>query len=137
MKKSLTALILVAALCLVPTMAMAAELVGYVDMGKILNSHPRFASTQKQLANFANQKEKEVDTEVAKAKDNAAKEQIVRKKAREVADKEAALMEPIFKDIDAATRASAKANGVSVVVNVDYVVCGGKDLTNDVLSRLK
>lgn len=137
MKKSLTVLLLIAAICLVPTMAMAAELVGYIYPGKVISSHPKFESTQKQLANFANQKEKEVDTEVAKAKDNAAKEQIVRKKAREVADKEAALMQPLFKDIDTATRASAKANGVSVIVNGEYLVCGGKDLTNDVISRLK
>jgi len=137
MKKSLTAMVLTAAICLVPTMSMAAELVGYINPGKVISSHPKFASVQKQIASFADQKEKEVDTEVAKAKDDAAKEQIIRKKAREVADKENALMTPIFKDVSTATNASAKANGVSVVVNESYIVSGGKDLTNDVIARLK
>jgi len=137
MKKSLTAAVMAAAICLVPAMAFAGELVGYIYPAKVISSHPKYAQIQKQLANFADQKEKEVDTEVAKAKDNAAKEQIIRKKAREVADKEAALMQPLFRDVATATNASAKANGVSVVVNGAYLVSGGKDLTNDVISRMK
>lgn len=136
MKKKLAAFVLATAICFVPAMSFAAE-VGYIFPAKIISSHPKYAGIQKQLANFSNQKEKEVDNEVAKAKTNAAKEQIIRKKAREVADKENALMGPLFKDVDTATRASAKANGVSVVVNGAYIVTGGKDLTNDVISRLK
>ena len=102
-----------------------------------MSKHPKFASVQKQIAAFADQKEKEVDKEVEKAKDDKTKEQIIRKKAREVADKENALMQPIFKDVSNAVQAAAKASGCKVVVNMQYVVCGGVDLTKEAIAKLK
>lgn len=137
MKKSVIALLAATALCVVPAVCSAAELVGYINPAQVMSSHPKFASVQKQIADFANKKEAEVDSEVAKAKDDEAKEQIIRKKAREVADKENALMQPIFKDVSRAVDAAAKASGCTVVINMQYVVTGGKDLTKDAISKLK
>ena len=137
MKKTVIALLAALSICIVPAVSFAAELVGYINPAEVMSKHPKFASVQKQIAAFADQKEKEVDKEVEKAKDDKTKEQIIRKKAREVADKENALMQPIFKDVSNAVQAAAKASGCKVVVNMQYVVCGGIDLTKDAIAKLK
>ena len=137
MKKSVTVLLLALAICTVPAVSFAAELVGYINPAQVMSSHPKFASVQKQIANFADKKEAEVDSEVAKAKTDEAKEQIIRKKAREVADKENALMQPIYRDVNKAVDSAAKAAGCTVVLNEQFVVTGGKDLTKDAISKLK
>ena len=137
MKKSVIALLVVFTLCAVPAVCCAAEVIGYINPAQVMSSHPKFASVQKQIAAFADKKEKEVDSEVEKAKDDKTKEQIIRKKAREVANKENELMQPIYKDVNRAVEAAAKASGCTVVLNMQYVVTGGKDITKDAVSKLK
>lgn len=49
---------------------------------------------------------------------------------------QADLMEPIDKQIEAAVKEVAEAQGLTVVLHKDTVVYGGKDITQDVIKKL-
>ncbi len=46
-------------------------------------------------------------------------------------------MEPLFKDVDLAMRAVAKAKGITLVLDKGMVFFGGEDITNDIIQELK
>ena len=138
MKKILAILTAIMSVAFImPASCFAADTVGFINTRMVMIQHPKYASVQKQMQSFSAQKEKEVNAGIAKLSDDKKKQEFVSKKAKEVSEKEYSLMQPIFKDIDAAVRASAKANACSVVLNDNAVMTGGKDLTKDVISRLK
>ena len=117
--------------------AAQADILGYVNAQAVMTRHPRYVQVQKQLSAFSDKKRKEAQAAIAKTKDTKKQQQIYQSKRLEVVNEESKLMTPLFKDIDNAIRSAASANKVSVVINKSAVFYGGKDLTKDVISRLK
>lgn len=117
--------------------AMAQDKVGYVDPQKILVSHPKYESTQKQLDQFAKKKADATKIAVDKEKDPKKKSEIYEKARRESGQEEMRLMNPIMTEINNAITKAAKGKGITVVLNKALVFFGGVDLTDDVLKLIK
>ena len=136
-KFAVLAVLAVAVSFFIPAVSFAADTLGYVNAQAVMTRHPRYAQVQKQLNAFSDKKRKEAEAAIAKTKDNKKQQQIYQSKRLEVVSEESKLMTPLFKDIDNAIHSAASANKITVVVNKSAVFYGGKDLTQDVVSRLK
>ena len=67
---------------------------------------------------------------------DAEKQQYYQQTMQRLAEKHQELMSPIRAKIDAAVKAVADKQGLSVVILKDTVVYGGKDITQDVVKEL-
>lgn len=117
--------------------AFADDVIGCVDMNKIMFQHPKMEQTAQQIKTAVDAKEKEMRDAVEKETNDQKKEQIFRQKRTEAANEERRLMEPLLKDVDLAIRTVANAKKITVVVDKGAVVYGGTDITDDVITELK
>lgn len=118
-------------------MAAANEKIGVIDSQKIIFQHPKFEGVTKQLQQISKNKENEMKLAVDKEPDQNKKAQIFNTKRNELAQEEARLMQPIFKEAELAVRTVAKVKGVTVVIEKSAVYFGGVDITDDVIQELK
>lgn len=117
--------------------ASAAEKVGIIDMQKVVFSHPKFADTQKKIADTMRTKQNEAKMAIDAEQDQKKKAEIYRTKRQEMAQEENRLMAPILKDTDMAIRTVAKSKGFTVIFEKSTVIYGGTDITQDVILQLK
>lgn len=119
--------------------ALAAEndgVVGFVNMQYIVANYPGIKDIAQQIANKRNELQQSFDTQ-AKALDAKAKQELQQKLNKELADFEGQKMAPVQKDIRAKIDQVAANHGIKSVVNIQAMVTGGKDLTNDVVKTFK
>ena len=115
--------------------APAVSPVGYVDFIYLVEHHP---DTVK--ANAALQAEQE--TAKQEFADKSAglgeqeKQQLDRELSQRVEQKRLALLKPISDKVVAAANEVAQEKGLSIVIGKREVVCGGVDITGDVLQKL-
>ena len=114
----------------------AADFVGIVDRGLILDNHPRLNEARQQLANIARQKENEAKAAADKETDTAKKAQAVQAKRMELAQEEQRLMAPIYQDCEQAVREVAVKRKLTLVLDKFVVLIGGVDITQDVIQQL-
>ena len=114
----------------------AADFVGVVDRGEILNSHPQLNKIRQDLANIARQKENEAKAAADKETDTAKKAQAVQAKRMELAQEEQRLMAPIYRDCEQAVREVAVRKKLTLVLDKFVVLIGGEDITQDVIQQL-
>ena len=114
----------------------SAEFVGIVEMGVVLESHPRLSEVRQQIANVARQKEGEARTAAEKESDTAKKAQAVQAKRMELAQEEQKLMAPIYQDCQQAVREVASRRKLTLVLDKFVVLIGGVDITQDVVQQL-
>ncbi len=114
----------------------AALVVGYVDMQRALDAHPKKASSEEALNQFARAKAAEL-RRLAQNKSAAEQAELARRTQEEVLKRQAELLAALDKDIRAAVERVAKRAGVSVVLDRRVVLYGGVDLTDRVVQELQ
>jgi outer membrane protein len=129
----------------------AAPSLGFVDTAQVFNSFGEAKRAQDQFRKKAEDYQEELakrqkqiedarkagksDSEIQKMMKDAEQDLMPQKKAVEELDRK--LSTQIKVKIEKAIAASAKAKGVSAVVDKQVILYGGTDLTSDVLKRLK
>lgn len=117
--------------------AFAQDVIGCIDMDKIMFQHPKMEQTLQQVKAAVEAKENEMRAAVEKEPDDRKKQEIFNAKRMEAANEERRLMEPLLKDADLAIRTVANAKKITVVVDKGAVLFGGLDITEDVILELK
>ncbi len=129
----------------------AAPSLGFVDTAQVFNSYPEAKRAQDQFRKKAENYQEELakrqkqiedarkagksDSEIQKMMKDAEQDLMPQKKAVEELDRK--LSTQIKGKIEKAIAASAKAKGISAVVDKQVILYGGTDLTSDVVKRLK
>ncbi len=116
--------------------AGGALVVGYVDMQRALDAHPKKASSEEALNQFARSKAAEL-RRLSQNKPPAEQAALARKTQEEILKRQTELLQALDKDIRAAVERVAKRAGVSVVLSHTVVLYGGVDLTDQVIKELQ
>ena len=109
--------------------------IGYVDMGKAIDAHPRKASAEGVLRDYA-------QTQIADAQQRmkgmtAAQQQDVQRQVNaDLLKKRQELIGGLEKDIRAVVEKVAKQQNVTIVLNREVVLYGGVDLTDQVIKTI-
>lgn len=140
MKKKILAFVMTVMMSLgLCSSALAAEndgVVGFVNMQAIVASYPGIKDIAQEIANKRNELQKSFNAQ-AKELDAKAQQDLQQKLNKELADFEAKKMAPVQKQIRTTIDKVAAEKGIKSVVNIQAMVSGGKDLTNDVVTALK
>jgi outer membrane protein len=110
--------------------------IGYVDMPRALDSHPRRASSERALQEFFQAKQREFQ-ERSKNMTAFQRQELDRQLQQQIVDKRNELLGGLDKEIRAAVETAAKQAGVSVVLDRSVVLYGGNDLTEAVITQIK
>jgi outer membrane protein len=109
--------------------------IGYVDMARALDAHPRRASAEAALKDYAQSQAADMRAR-AKGLSAAQTEDLQRQYGQQVLKKRQELLGGLEKDIRAAIDKVARDQGVSIVLTRDVVLYGGVDLTDQVIKAV-
>lgn len=109
--------------------------VGYVDMQRALDNHPRKASSERALQEFFEAKQREFQQR-AKSLGPVQRQELDRQLQQEFVQKREELLSGLDKDIRASVEKVSRDRGVSVVLDRSVVLYGGVDLTDAVIAQL-
>ena len=133
--------VLFLAICSILLLASASfaaeDRIGFMDIQKVLSSHPKYEATQKQLDAFMQKKSNDAKAAIAKESDPKKKQEILDKARSESGMEEVRVMNPLTDEINKVVANVAKSKGVTVVVNKMLIYFGGVDLTDDIVKALK
>ncbi len=110
--------------------------VGYVDMQRALDSHPRKVNSERALQEFFQAKQREFQ-EKSKGMTAFQRQELDRKLQQEILDRRNTLLGGLDKELRAAVESVAKDSGMSVVLDRSVVLYGGTDLTEAVIKQIK
>ena len=109
--------------------------IGYVDMAKAIEGHPKKAGAEAALKDYAQaqiadaqQRMKTMTPEQQAELRNKVNQDLVKKRQE--------LIAPLEKDIRAAIEKVAKQQGIAIVLSRDVVLYGGVDLTDPVIKAI-
>ena len=109
--------------------------IGYVDMTRAVDAHPRKASAENALRDYAQSQiadaQQRMKTMTAPQRDD-----LQRQVNQQILKKRAELIGGLEKDIRSAIDKVAKQQGVSIVLNREVVLYGGVDLTDLVIKEI-
>ena len=108
---------------------------GYVDMQRALDNHPRKASSERALQEFLQAKKREFDQR-AKSLGPVQRQELDRQLQQEFVQKREELLSGLDKDIRQAVEKIGRDRGVSIVLDRTVVLYGGVDLTDAVIAQL-
>ncbi len=108
---------------------------GYVDMQRALDNHPRKVSSERALQEFFQAKKREFDQR-AKSLTPVQRQELDRQLQQEFVQKREELLAGLDKDIRAAVEKVGHARDVSIVLDRGVVLYGGIDLTDAVIAQL-
>ena len=109
--------------------------IGYVDMQKALDGHPRRASSEKALQEFFQAKQREFQSR-SKTLTAVQRQELDRQLQQQFVEKREELLSGLDKDIRTAVDKVAKDRGISIVLDRGVVLYGGTDLTEPVIAQL-
>ncbi len=109
--------------------------IGYVDMQRALDSHPRKAASERALQEFFQAKQREFQQR-AKGLTPVQRQDLDRQLQQEFVQKREELLGGLDKDIRAAVEQVSRDRGVSIVLDRAVVLYGGVDLTDAVIAQL-
>jgi len=109
--------------------------IGYVDMQKALDSHPRRSSSEKALQEFFQAKQREFQSR-SKTLTAVQRQELDRQLQQQFVEKREELLSGLDKDIRTAVEKVAKDRGISVVLDRGVVLYGGTDRTEPVIAQL-
>ncbi len=109
--------------------------IGYVDMQKVLESHPRRASSERALQDFFQAKQREFQQR-SRGLNAAQRQELDRQMQQQFVQKREELLGGLDKDIRAVVEQVAKDRGVTVVLDRTVVLYGGTDLSDAVAAKL-
>ncbi len=110
--------------------------VGYVEMQRALDAHPRRASSERALQEFYQAKQREFQ-ERSKNMSAFQRQELDRQLQQQILDRRNELLGGLDKELRAAVETVAKQAGVAVVLDRSVVLYGGTDLTDDVIKVIK
>ncbi|MDR7521429.1 MAG: OmpH family outer membrane protein [Armatimonadota bacterium] len=110
--------------------------VGYVEMQRALDSHPRKASSERALQEFVQAKQREFQ-ERSKTMTPLQRQELDRQLQQQILEKRTELLSGLDREIRAAVEIVAKQAGVTVVLDRSVVLYGGTDLTGAVIKQIK
>ena len=109
--------------------------IGFVDMKRAFDSHPRKASSERALAEFDQAKQREFQ-ERAKDLSPVQRQDLYRQLQQQFVQKEDELRGGLTQDIRAAVEKVGHDRGISIVLDRQVVLYGGVDLTDAVIAQL-
>lgn len=110
--------------------------VGYVEMQRALESHPRKASSERALQEFYQAKQREFQ-ERSKNMTAFQRQELDRQLQQQILERRNELLGGLDKELRAAVETVAKQAGVTVVLDRSVVLYGGTDLTDAVIKVIK
>ncbi len=108
---------------------------GYTDMQRALESHPRKASSERALQEFFHAKQQEFQQR-SKTMTPAQRQELDQKLQQDFIQRRTELLKGLDQDIRAAIEKVARAQGISIVLDRNVVLFGGTDLTPLVIKDL-
>jgi len=109
--------------------------VGYVDMQKALDNHPRKSASERALQEFFQAKQREFQQR-SRGMTPVQRQELDRQLQQQFLAKREELFSGLDRDIRQAVAKVAKDRGVSVVLDRTVVLYGGTDLTDAVIAQL-
>lgn len=109
--------------------------VGFVDMQRALDAHPRKAPSERALQEFFQAKQREFNQR-AKGMSAEQRQVLDRELQQQVVEKRQELLGGLDKELRTAVEEIARAQGVSVVLERAVVLFGGLDLTDQVIKKV-
>ena len=109
--------------------------VGYVDFIYLVDHHPDTASANATLKGEQTAAKQEFETKAASLGDKE-KQDLDRQLGQRLEQKRLDLVKPISAKVVAAANEVASEKGLSIVIGKNDVVCGGVDITSDVLKKI-
>jgi outer membrane protein len=110
--------------------------IGYVDMQRALDNHPKKASSEEALNQFARARMTQAQQQ-ARGRPPAEQGRLVQRAQQEIISRQRELLSGLDKDIRAAVAKVAREAGVMIVLDRSVVLYGGTDLTERVIRELK
>lgn len=129
-------LIMSLGICATSFAAEANGIVGFVNMQTVLNNYPGIQDIVKQIADKQAALQKNFN-EQSKDMDAKSLGELQTKLNQELGKFESSKMAPVQKNINKIILKVANEKGIQSVVNINAMIVGGKDLTNDVVKELK
>jgi outer membrane protein len=105
--------------------------IGYVDLAKAMDAHPRKASAEAALRDYAQSQIGDAQQRM-KTMTPAQREDVQRQVNQQLLKKRSELIGGLEKDIRAAIERVAKEQHISIVLSREVVLYGGVDLTDQV-----
>lgn len=134
--KKLSTLLMSAVMALGISASAFAAPVGVVNVNAILNNYPGITEIAQSVAQEKARLQDEINKQSANMSD-ADKQALAQKLNQQLADFEQKKMTPVQKKINKTILSVAKAHDIDSVVNMNAMVAGGKDLTDEVIKALK
>ncbi|MBP2649982.1 MAG: outer rane chaperone Skp (OmpH) [Firmicutes bacterium] len=117
------------------TYAAPSSNIGIVNYNAIIQQHPDTAKAEETLkAEYENLK-KEYETRSASMSDQE-KQDYQSQLQQRMSQKQQELLKEITDKVDATVKGIAEAKGLTVVIDKNYVVYGGQDITDEVLKKI-
>jgi outer membrane protein len=110
--------------------------IGYVDMQRALDNHPRKASSEEALNQFARARMTQAQQQ-ARGRSPAEQARAAQRAQEEILRRRTELLSGLDRDIRAAVAKVAREAGVMIVLDRSVVLYGGTDLTEPVIRELK
>ena len=134
--KKLSTLLRSAVIALGISASAFAAPVGVVNVNAILNNYPGITEIAQSVAQEKARLQDEFNKQSANMSD-ADKQALAQKLNQQLAEFEQKKMTPVQKKINKTILSVAKAHDIDSVVNMNAMVAGGKDLTDEVIKALK
>ncbi len=109
--------------------------IGYVDMARAVDAHPRKASAEGALKDYAQAQIADAQQRM-KGMTAGQREDVQRQVNQQLVKKRQELIGGLEKDIRAAIEKIAKNQGIGVVLSREAVLYGGVDLTDQVVKAI-
>ncbi len=109
--------------------------IGFVDMQRAVDAHPRKAASERALQEFFQAKQREFTTR-SKGLSVEQRQLLDRELQQQVIAKRQELLGGLEKELRVAVEEVAKAQGVAIVLERAVVLFGGVDLTDQVITKV-
>ncbi|MBP2654217.1 MAG: outer rane chaperone Skp (OmpH) [Firmicutes bacterium] len=117
------------------TFAAASSNIGVVNYGLLVSQHPDAAQAEESLKAEYETLKKEYDSRAASMSEQEKKNYETQLQQR-LMQKKQDLLKGITDKVDAAVKGVAEAKGLNVVIDKNYVVYGGQDITDEVTKKI-
>lgn len=109
--------------------------IGYVDMQRALDNHPRKAPSERALQEFLEAKQREFQQR-AKSLTPVQRQDLDKQLQQEFVQKRGELLSGLDKDIREVVEKVSRDRGIGIVLDRAVVLYGGIDLTDAVIAQL-
>ncbi len=109
--------------------------IGFVDLQRALDAHPRKAASERALQEFFQAKQREFNQRV-KGLTAEQRQLLDRQLQQQVIEKRQELLGGLDKELRTAVEEVARTQGISIVLERAVVLFGGVDLTDPVIKKV-